>query len=436
MSRYQTNWLLPWLVAAIAVLPPIGTSGADTFQIEIDYMGADTDGHDHMPSPLVLDAVVQMFACQGHTLIIDLSDEIPHYDYLVGNPDDNCSGLFSYTGLPNTYASIRDIYRDHGAGWHYCIFAHQWQTGRSDPNDPEGCYPTTSSGVASGGDAFIVSLGAFSGQTGTPFQQAATLAHEFGHNLGLSHCGECAGDSAYLLNMPSIMTYQYQLIGVRSGMTALGLIPPEALFKELNYSHGRLCGLYEPALDETRGTVMMPVDFNCDDDAFDINVVQDLNFRGLGIGSSAPWCGEADVDYAYLVDYDEWANIEDGAALMLSCENGDSGAAAELQRRRDLMEPCITKEEWDLIALDMQLGGRADLEVEACITGLNVFIGDNEGSGSGDCPSPYVSVQNAQSSSPSGSVYFLSPGVYDESGTTTLSKPGVYTCRTGIAEIR
>jgi hypothetical protein len=428
------------IITALASVMFAGAASAETFRIEIDYMGPAPDGHDHRPSQLVLDAVIQMFACQGHTLIIDLSDEIPHYDSLTGNPDSNCGQFFTYTGQPNTYASIRSTYRNQVAGWHYAIFAHQYMTGSPDPDDPNtppGCYPTTSSGLANGGDAFIVSLGAFSGQTGTLFQQAATLAHEFGHNLGLSHCGTCAGNSPYLLNMPSIMTYQYQLDGVRTGLLALGLMPEVALFKELAFSHGRMCALDEAGLDEIRGTLMMSVDFNCDGDTNETGVVQDLNVRGFGIGPAAPWCSADDVAYALLEDYNEWASLDDGATLVARAAGGDNDARFQLAERRSIIEPCITREEWDELAWRSPPHLLAPaLAVEPCIGGQNIYIGDFSGYQTGRCASPYASIQAAQAAAPNGSVYYIAPGIYDEPGVTILNKPGVYTCNTGTAVIR
>src|SRR5256885_1463975 len=82
----------------------------------------------------------------------------------------------------------------------------------------------------------------FAGQIGTPFDRAATLAHEFGHNLGLPH----GAVNAFQPNKPSIMSYFYQLSGVRSASLAAGLSTVQtSLFKELDYSDGTMCGLNE-----------------------------------------------------------------------------------------------------------------------------------------------------------------------------------------------
>lgn len=84
--------------------------------------------------------------------------------------------------------------------------------------DPEFREPRTYSGVADfpGGD-LIVSLGGFNNAAGlpvgTPFMQASTLAHEFGHTAERRHGGEALEPNCkpgYL----SVMNYLYQLRGL------------------------------------------------------------------------------------------------------------------------------------------------------------------------------------------------------------------------------
>ena len=105
---------------------------AETFRIEIDYMVDEgIGGHSHMPTQEEIDAVIRMFACQGHTLIIDVSDQVPHYTTIVRDPDDCAASPFSYDGANNSYKRIKDTYYDHAgqSGWHYCLFAHFYQDG-------------------------------------------------------------------------------------------------------------------------------------------------------------------------------------------------------------------------------------------------------------------------------------------------------------------
>ena len=427
------------LSAAVGLLA--ATAGAATFRVEIDYMG-DSGGHDHLPDQLVLDAVIQMFACQGHTLIIDLDDEVPHVNTLTGDPNDDCGSFWTYVGATNTYRSYRNLYRDQGAGWHYCIFAHQYRVDSNDVDDDSGCVTTGSSGRANGGDAFIVTLGGFGGGTGTLFEQAATLAHEFGHNLGLGHAGSMDSGitTPYVQNLPSVMAYTYQLSGVRSRLLDLAFAPDYALFKDIDYSHGRMCSLNENSLDEPRGTRMLSVDFNCDDDASDTGVLQDLGFRGGGAGSNAPWCGEVDDSRTTLVDYDEWANLNDGATLVADAERGE-GPAADLLKSRERQldkDRCITAEEHIALQLEEGRGGGGPpLVIEGCITGENVYVANSANAApDGRCVDWHPTVPGAQTVSPSGSVYYLTPGTFDSAGTTTLNKRGIWTCNTGTARIQ
>ncbi|MBK8269455.1 MAG: hypothetical protein IPK83_14580 [Planctomycetes bacterium] len=188
------------LLASLVTSLIVSTASiAETMRIEIDYMVGGSPNHSHQPSQAVLNAVIQMFACQGHTLIIEVSNSVTHYNVLQRNPAgtgcaDCNAAFFSYSGEAASFGSIKAANFDHAGdspAWHYCIFAHQYEDGC--------CNTTTSSGLAEGSsDDFIVSLGAFSGNIGTPFDQAATLAHEFGHNIGLGHCGSmnCGSNTA------------------------------------------------------------------------------------------------------------------------------------------------------------------------------------------------------------------------------------------------
>jgi hypothetical protein len=217
------------------------------------------------------------------------------------------------------------------------------------------------------------------------------------------------------------MSYTYQLGGVKTTLGALGFAPEYALFKDIDYSFGRMCALNENALNETRGTLMQSVDFNCDNSASSPAVLQDLGFRGAGIGGSAPWCGEADESRTTLVDYNEWANLVDGSGLRGMPENDGP--------------TCITAEEWELVKAQMGTRGGPTLVVESCIGGRNCYLGPLFVAESGTCTLPYDSAQQAHAAMPVGSVFFLTPMTYDEAGTTILNRRGVWSCNTGTARI-
>ena len=226
--------------------------------------------------------------------------------------------------------------------------------------------------------------------------------------------------------MPSVMSYTFQLRGVRTRMLDLGLTFDEALFKEIDFSHGRLCSLDENNLNEVRGTTMISTDWDCDG-MLEANVVKDIN-------ESGNWCDTDGNLTNSIRDYDEWANIEDGAALAASGAPADQ---AKLEQRRQMMRkmrPCISFKEWQQVQQEFQLrGGGPALTVESCISGENVYIGDSVFFEAGTCSLPFDSIQVAHDFSPSNSVFYVVPNTYDEAGNVLLDKPGKYFCKTGSA---
>ena len=77
------------VLLGVGALP--GAEVPTVINVEVDYMVGGT--HSHEPSQLVLDALVQMFACQGITLNLMVDDVIPHEDVI--QCDDRSSGLDS-----------------------------------------------------------------------------------------------------------------------------------------------------------------------------------------------------------------------------------------------------------------------------------------------------------------------------------------------------
>jgi len=388
---------------------------ATEFKIEIDYM-VGTD-HTHEPSAAVIATVVDMFACQGHVLTIDKSDAIPHHEFLRRDPDDCAGSLFSYDGSADSFGAIYDAYADHNwiEGWHYCIFAHA--------QEDEECEPSSSSGLGQRpGFFFIVTLGTWPDQTGSEFEQAATLAHEFGHNLGLTHCGVeegCSGIGNYLPILPSTMSYRYQLVGVRTNLLAFGLTIDDALFKEIDYSHGRMCRLNENNLNEPFGTAMTAVDWNCDG-SFDTGVAQDIN------GGRNGWCGSTSTR-SWVRDANEWWRISN---------------LSKSARAVDVKEEvsCITWQEAQEVQRELAMKGVAPptLITEPCLEGENVYVGPWNDLSTFSCDWPAPSVHEAHDNAPSNSRFFMLPGTFNETpshGTIVLDKPGKWFCNVGTAVI-
>jgi hypothetical protein len=113
---------------------------------------------------------------------------------------------------------------------HYLLVAYEYDSG-------------SSSGISRGIPAhdFLVTLGLWSPTYGTQLEQAGTLMHELGHNLGLQHGGNEGVN--YKPNYISIMSYRYQVVG---------------LFKDqadgvLDYSRLQLAAVDETALRESQG---------------------------------------------------------------------------------------------------------------------------------------------------------------------------------------
>ena len=116
---------------------------------------------------------------------------------------------------------------------------------------PSGGKQNTSTGISrndldpakfnTGASDLIISLGG-TGGAGIPIQQAGTLMHELGHNLGLQHGGD--ENTNYKPNYLSVMNYGFQLVGLDgSGRTKA----------PLDYSRSALPPLDEANLDQSNG---------------------------------------------------------------------------------------------------------------------------------------------------------------------------------------
>lgn len=403
--------------------------GQGTINVEIDYMVlGGTGGHSHKPSAAEINAIVQMFACHGWTLNVIVDDAITHYNVLKRDPSDG-DKFFDYSGSADSFGNLKaNNFDNTGGGWHYCIFGHQYQ--KSDFTT------TTSSGIAElGGDDLLVSLGAFPDLStppnpiGTPFDRAATFAHELGHNLGLRHYGDQSGGDFtgdFQPNYASIMSYQFQLNGIRSQLICLGLADETSLFKEIDYSNGRLTRLNEAALNETLGVGISNVDWDC-------SGAIDGGFVDQDLDEFLPWCSTTGTDTVWLEDYNDWNNIIDNASLRLD------------EIPTETVE-CITLEEVATLRADRQPSVELQdpskcpttqpaVTQEACVSGLMIwvdstYLGFQDGTGW----RPYQMLKDAYNNAPDNSVLYLQPGTYTNFGEKlvlskpmTLAGPGVVT---------
>jgi hypothetical protein len=223
--------------------------------------------------------------------------------------------------------------------FHYAIAAFfQEAPGLDDKGDPKP--QNTSSGIsrnpdgagfADGASDFLITLGGFNGSVGTVQQQAGTLMHEFGHNLGLFHGGD--ENRNFKPNYPSIMNYFFQLGGL--AVTNAGVLTQGVV----DYSHGTLPAANEGSLDESTGlgsaaarfgtatrcpiAASSPQDYssqwtnnangafawNCDGDTTDGTISWDANGSG-GIDGS-------------LADHDDWSALKFRGGAIGDVGDGD-----------------------------------------------------------------------------------------------------------------
>ncbi len=286
------------LIRAVFLMCALATTNAlavrpDTIKVEVDYMVS--GGHSHILQQVEVDMIVQTFACQGIVMIIEVSDAVPHTDNMTGNP-------FFTNGAVGGFGWYKSNYMDHinDPGWHYCVMAHNYNGG-------------SSSGLGEIlGDDFIVSLGSWNGQIGTPFERAATLVHELGHNLNLRHAGnqDEGAIGQFKPNYASVMAYRYQVDAIRREMLCSGLADDTLIDrKNLDYSDGTRPTLNEAALIEADGIGYGPVDWNCNGVIDVAPVSQDLRDQN--------WCFSSST-LQTLTDFDDWDNLVDVTLLKRS----------------------------------------------------------------------------------------------------------------------
>jgi hypothetical protein len=227
--------------------------GADPLKpdifLQVDWMaGAE---HDQRPSPEALRLVVEAFAESPYVSPTGSVGIALHVDAgpnsSLGDPGIVWGALSRARVLPwrrnlgsaasgsydwSTFEAIKNAaggFTETGRGpiFHYAIFGFY-----HDLDDPHG-WGASGNSRGIGGTDLLVTLGNFTDGVGTPREQAGTLMHELGHNLGLRHGG--CDDSNLKPDYASVMNYAYQMDGVtRGGMKGI-----------LDFSRG-----LEPVLDD------------------------------------------------------------------------------------------------------------------------------------------------------------------------------------------
>ena len=208
--------------------------GADPMRpdifLQIDWM-ADAE-HDQHPSPEAIQLVVEAFAnapwesptgSVGIALHVDAgADSLLAPGVRWGslsrarvlpwqkNLGTTATGSYDWTAF-DAIRNASSGFAQSGRGpvFHYAIFGYY-----HDIDDPHGSGASGNSrGI--GGTDVVVTLGNFTDGVGTPREQAGTLLHELGHNLGLRHGG--CDDANQKPGYASVMNYAYQMEGVTRG---------------------------------------------------------------------------------------------------------------------------------------------------------------------------------------------------------------------------
>ena len=213
------------------------------------------------------------------------------------------------------YYKERFFNADRAGIYHYMIFAHDYWRGGS------------SSGLSFTSRDFIVTLGSWSGQTGTDEDQSGAFMHELGPNLGLGHGGDSGIN--FKPNYPSIMNY--------ANTYTVDIDYDSVPDGPLDYSHGFLAPLTEGCLNEAQGVASYVTTEGVGNEAqgadlaswdLDSNGIQDL----LLLAYDAP---PGPKNIRYKIGYDvtargvarRWSN---GYVLLPGMGNEGQGAGVEL----------------------------------------------------------------------------------------------------------
>ncbi|WP_343073312.1 hypothetical protein [Pyxidicoccus fallax] len=222
--------------------------------------------------------------------------------------------------------------------FHYGLIANQYDSGGS-------------SGLSRGIPAhdFMVTMGNWSTPGGTEQQQAGTIMHELGHNIGLMHGGN--ENMNYKANYISIMSYNYQLNGLRvNGVNGV-----------LDYSRLRVASASEASVSETAAFAPLAPTTEAILATYGVriggvlrsgNASANLDFNGNGViqagfiaqdlnndGDSSDFINSSQNDWLALV-YDGAGTIGDP---FLGATESLMKRARPFQVEPENAEPCITE---------------------------------------------------------------------------------------------
>lgn len=356
------NWETDGLTVNVGGTPvfvDLPSMGADPQHkdifVEIDYM--EDGGHSHAPDPTAIQMVVDAFdnapvsnpdGTTGIHLHVDYGPGAPlawgaastwgslsDGDVLTHVEDLGTSSSGSYDWTAFDAIKATNFSNARAAVFHYNIWAHDLAAafGSTSGISRNG----SGADFGSGASDFIVSLGSWTGQTGTVNQQAGTFMHELGHNLGLRHGGE--DHTQWKPNYLSVMNYAFQTRGLIIGGTqghfdysrydlanlnenslneSAGINVPGAITDTLGTRY--YCGLGNQVVDLDASSA----DWNCDGDTTDVGINRNIN-------EGESWNNNATLDV--LTSQNDWLNlVYSGGAI------GAPGAIIDLPQLTEVID--------------------------------------------------------------------------------------------------
>lgn len=300
----------------------------------------------------------------------------------------NCSIDLSGNCLTvvNTLTAKKQIF-------HYALFTHS-QTGN----------PLSSGASELPGNDMDISLGTFTGATGSPDQQEGTFMHELGHNLGLYHGGSFPSlnpsDDSYdncKPNYLSVMSYSRQFSdndpdrslnysqGEYAGYplderTSLNETPPPLPLSNENPRQTITYGYGNPPSGTAKISTMFSgqgIDWDKDNPALGWpelappnQNINNLGIRGCDVQEPTIVSG-TDIALTTLQDYNDWRNLMYAMTTSSGWYDG-AGGLLEVQHESDLHQG---------VPLDavIQMRNQRVVELDNIITNLpnNVFTTNN-----------------------------------------------------------
>lgn len=233
--------------------------------------------------------------------------------------------------------------------FHYALFTHS-QTGN----------PLYSGASELPGNDIDISLGAFTGSTGSPDQQEGTFMHELGHNLGLYHGGAYPSlnpsDDSYdncKPNYLSVMSYSRQFSDTDPNRslnyshgeyanfplderTSLNETPPPLPLSNENPRQIIPYGYGNPLSGTTRIASMFSgqgIDWDVDNPALGWpelsppnQNINNLGIRGCNVQEPTTISG-TDIGLTRLQDYNDWGNLMYAMTTSSGWYDGAGGSA-------------------------------------------------------------------------------------------------------------